>query len=287
MGDIPGLVNAEGTAKTEASGGEDGVAALLRIVDAIPEEVYAASGMVCVDPEQRVTGRAFVPVGCGHAPDVPFPLGGVLVLGQDFGSEQNLDDVVAAGEETDEAVPTWRESVKALSEAAIPIEACWFTNYVMGVRRGRESNCKRRSPGLRRGDLRSACARLFPLQLGAQRPCAIVVLGTHLPPVLASDFPSVFGVWRGGSFPRRDLDDGAALREVQMGDVTVPLVISILHPSLRGPNLHRRRFAGRAGAEAERVLLGMVRDVVRERWTPRTPTRASGSAAVNGRTDVL
>jgi hypothetical protein len=273
-------------AMTEASGEVDGVAALLRVVDAIPEEVYVASGMVRVGPEQRVAGRAFVPVGRGHAPDVPFPRGGVLVLGQDFGSERNLDDVVAAGEETDEAVPTWRESVKALREAAIPIEACWFTNYVMGVRRGRESNCEGRSPGLRRGALRSACARLFPLQLRAQRPCAVVVLGTYLPPVLANDFPSVFGAWRGGSFPRRDVDDGAALRDAQMGDVTVPLVVSILHPSLRGPNLHRRRFAGREGAEAERVLLGTVRDVVRDWWKPRDATRVSGSAVADGRTDA-
>lgn len=80
--------------------------ALMRFVDAIPAHVYAASGMMRVDPERRVAGRAFVPVGRGHAPAVPFPRGGVMILGQDFGNERNLDDVAKAGEETDD-VPTW------------------------------------------------------------------------------------------------------------------------------------------------------------------------------------
>jgi hypothetical protein len=252
----------DAAATTVQNGEADDVAALLRVVDAIPADVYAGSGMVRVDPSRRVAGRAFMPVGRGHAPDVPFPRGGVMVLGQDFGNERNLDDVVEAGHETDDAVPTWREIVKALVAARIPVDACWFTNYVMGVRHGRKSNCDGRSPGLRRTGLRRACAELFVRQLRAQQPCAIIVLGTYLPRVLAYDFPSSFRGWKASSFPRRDVGDGAAVRNAEMGGVTVPLVVSILHPSLRGPNLHRRRFAGRDGADAERFLFGMVCDVV-------------------------
>ena len=247
----------------------DRVEAVLRYVDEIPSDVYAASGMVRIGPERRVAGRAFFPVGRGYAPDVAFPLGGVMLLGQDFGNEQNLDDVVAAGEETDD-VPTWREIGKALCEEAIPTEACWFTNYVMGVRRGRASNCKGRSPGLRNGALRRACAELFVHQLRAQRPCALVVFGTYLPSVLAADFPAVFPLWKGTSFALRDADDAAVVRGATMGDVTVPIVVSILHPSLRGPNLMHRRFDGCGGAEAERALWALVRGVVRERWMAAT-----------------
>lgn len=246
----------------------DQVDAMLRFLDDIPADAYAASGMVRVEPEHRVPGNAFVPVGRGHAPDVAFPRGGVMVLGQDFGNERDLEAVIAAREETD-VVPTWREIGKALIGAEIPPEGCWRTNYVMGVRRGSKSNCGR-SPGLRRGALRRACRELFGRQVRAQEPCAVVVLGTHVPVALAVDFPCAFGAWREKSFSRRDLKNGAAMRDVNVDGVTVPLIVSILHPSMCGPNLWRRQFDGQDGAEAEWSLLRLVSDMVRERWTAPT-----------------
>ena len=128
--------------------------------------------------------------------------------------------------------------------------------------------CKGRSPGLRNGALRRACAELFVHQLRAQRPCALVVFGTYLPSALVADFPAVFPSWKGTSFALRDADDAAVVRGATMDDVTVPIVVSILHPSLRGPNLMHRRFDGCGGAEAERALWALVRGVVRERWMP-------------------
>lgn len=244
----------------------DLVDTLLHSIDAISADVYAASGMVRVGPEQRVPGHAFLPVGRGHAPGVAFPHGGVMVLGQDFGNERDLDAVVAAGEETD-TIPTWREIGKALTASDIPRDACWRTNYVMGVRRGRDSNCNGRSPALRRGDLRRACRDLFALQLRAQEPCALIVLGTHVPVALATDFPRAFGAWTGRSFALRDAADGAAMRDVDVEGVTLPLVVSILHPSLRGPNLSKRQYVGYRGTEAELSLMRLVRDAARD-WGP-------------------
>jgi hypothetical protein len=124
----------------------------------------------------------------GMCPGTAFPQRSVMVLGQDFGNEKNLADVLSAGEETD-AVPTWRAIGRALLAEGIPIDACWFTNYVPGVRRGRGSNCKGRSPGLRPGPIRSACADLFIDQLRAQEPRAVLVLGTYVPPALARGLP--------------------------------------------------------------------------------------------------
>jgi len=261
----------------------DPVAAVLAALDRIPGTVYAASGMVRVGPESPVAGHAFVPVGRGHAPGVAFPLGGAMVLGQDFGNERDLDAAMAAGEETD-AIPTWREIGKALRTEDIPLDACWRTNYVMGVRLGYDSNCKGPSPGLRGGDLRRACRDLLARQIRAQMPCALVVLGTYVPKALAADFPRAFAPWAAASFALRDAADGAAIRDVGIGGVSVPLVVSILHPSLRGPNLSKRRFDGRQGAEAERSLLRLVRDVVRERWTPPAPSCVPGSVDGGDRT---
>ena len=194
-------------------------------------------------------------------------------MGQDFGSEGDLDEVFAAGEETD-AVPTWRAIGKLLPDEGIPMDACWFTNYVMGVRSGRGSNCKGRSPGLRPGALRRPCADLFIRQLRAQEPCALLVLGTYVPPALAEDFPRAFGSWAARSFARRDDHDGAAIRDVRIGYVTVPLVVSVLHPSLRDANLARRRFDGRCGAEAESGLFRLVHMAVRERRFGHSPVTA-------------
>ena len=252
--------------------GMDEVEALLRCVDRIPAEVYARSGMVRVGPESRVAGHAFVPFGRGHAPHVAFPVGGVMVLGQDFGNERDLDTVFTSGEETD-AVPTWREIGRALRAGDIPLHACWRTNYVMGVRRGRDSNCKGRSPGLQHGELRRACGDLFVRQVSAQRPCAIIVLGTYLPVVLAAEFPRAFGRWAARSFARRDENSGAAIRDADIGGVIVSLAVSIVHPSMRGRNVSKRRFDGYEGVQAERALLGLVRDVVHERWFPQTRAR--------------
>jgi hypothetical protein len=175
-------------------GAGDPVADVLAALDRIPGTVYNACGMVRVGPESRVTGHAFMPVGRGHAPQVAFPFGGAMVLGQDFGNERDLETAIAAGEETD-AIPTWREISKALRTEDIPPDACWRTNYVMGVRRGYDSNCKGPSPGLRHGDLRRACRDLFARQIRAQKPCALVVLGTYLPKALAVDFPHAFASW--------------------------------------------------------------------------------------------
>lgn len=92
-----------------------------------------------------------------------------------------------------------------------------------------------------------------------------------MPRALAVDFASVLGAWEAGSLRDRDVADGAAVRNARMGDVTVPLVVSILHPSLRGPNLRHRKFAGHEGA-AEQLLLSMVRDVVRQHWWEGAPS---------------
>ena len=70
---------------------------------------------------------------------------------------------------------------------------------------------------------------------------------------------------------RRDAEDGAVIRDASIADVTVPLVVSLLHPSLRGANLALRRFNGQRGAEAESRLLRLVRDVVRGQSVIPTP----------------
>jgi len=154
----------------------------------------------------------------------------------------------------------------------------------MGVRCGHDSNCKGPSPGLRAGEFRRACRDLFVRQIRAQMPCALVVLGTYVPKALASDFPRTFAPWAAASFALRDEAAGAAIRDVDIDDVRVPLVVSILHPSLRGPNLSKRRYDGRQGAEAERSLLRLVRDVVRERWRPPARNVATGSGVDGDRT---
>jgi hypothetical protein len=43
------------------------------------------------------------------------------------------------------------------------------------------------------GTWRRACRDLFAQQVRAQQPCALSVLGTHVPAALAVDFPRVFG----------------------------------------------------------------------------------------------
>lgn len=67
----------------------------------------------------------------------PFPVGGVMVLGNDFGCEDNPDPknpgFIQCLDRGFEDPPTWGIK-EALRKAHIPGERCFFTNSYLGLR---------------------------------------------------------------------------------------------------------------------------------------------------------
>src|SRR5579859_6771598 len=88
----------------------------------------------------RLTGQGFFPGGDGlwrednsikFSLTAPFPVGGIMFLGNDFGTLKSFKKVLPRGYED---VPTWRHLRQRLNKATIPGEIGFYTNAVLGLR---------------------------------------------------------------------------------------------------------------------------------------------------------
>ena len=91
-------------------------------------------------PNYPVAGRGFFPVTSGSFHDgcLTTEIFGrkILFVGQDWGCEANLGALIK-NRDADIASGTGRILLDLLNEAEIPLEACFFTNALFGVRTGR------------------------------------------------------------------------------------------------------------------------------------------------------
>lgn len=215
-------------------------------------------GMVAV-PEM-ISGMAFFPGGHGlYAPagePLPdFPLGGVMVVGQDFDTEANYRHSRERQRES-EAEPTWRNLLALLDDAGADRSRCFFTNAYMGLRTGASNTG--RSPGSRSEPFSAAFREIFVEQLIVVRPRVIVLPGNQ---VLAF----VYGLtrrpqsWRRPNWGQIDDAGEALMPDLEFigtaGRYVVPAAAAVVHPSFRHANVGRRRFEGAEGRAAESRLL--------------------------------
>lgn len=218
-----------------------------------------------VRPDGHIPGTAFFPGGSGlWMPNgltrPPMPTGGVMVLGHDFHSETGFKASLAQGTEFPERpangyrVPaTWIALRRLLDEARVPLERCFFTNAYMGLREGHGNTGP--FPGARDPAFVARCRRFFLRQLDAQQPAVILSLGIWVPRFLAP-LSSQLDQWSRAK-RMKDLDDaGPIVHNVSFSGSRLSCTVAALtHPSLRGPNVRRRRYDGATGHEAEIALL--------------------------------
>lgn len=125
----------------------------------------------CLAVPSPIAWTAFFPGGFGlwnPSPSEslpPWPRGRVMVLGHDFHSEVGYREALLRGHE-DPSNPTWREPVKMLTAAQIPLTSCFFTNFYMGLRRGTATTGK--FPGSRDASFVATCRLFLQGQLDAQ-----------------------------------------------------------------------------------------------------------------------
>lgn len=206
-----------------------------------------------------IPGLAFFPGGyglwgiaCGQ-PLPPFPIGGIMIVGQDFHSEKGYQASYQRGGEP-QTLPTWRNLLKLLTEVEIAPERCFFTNLYMGLRAG--STATGIFPGASDLTFVAHCKQFLLEQIQVQRPALILTLGIQVPPVVGTLFPEL-EPWS-GSRGLRHLDKVGPVQT----NVTFPgvddfatIVVALTHPSLRHASVRYRRYKDAKNHEAEMLML--------------------------------
>jgi hypothetical protein len=227
------------------------------------------SGVVA--PRGRIPGVAFFPGGSGlwgTQPDRPLPampIGGVMVLGHDFHSEAGF---LASPDEGTEVPttptakyrtpPTWINLRSLFAEVELPLEQCFFTNAYMGLRKDAKKT------GRFVGSLDDAfvrrCQAFLIKQLTVQRPSIVLTLGAWVPRFIAPLSESL-AHWTTARSMSALNAAAAVTHDVAFKGVASLscTVVALTHPSLRGPNIHRRQFDGLSGHEAE---VRMIREAM-------------------------
>jgi hypothetical protein len=184
-----------------------------------------------------------------------------MVLGHDFHSVDGYRWAMKHEAENLNS-PTWRNLKTLLDRVSLPLEACFFTNVYMGLRKGSATTGV--FPGARAPKFVKRCQDFLLRQIALQRPRLILALGSHVPALLAPLSRQLVS-WSGpGSFRRRDsegtsLVSGAIFKHAKVKAV----VVSLIHPCCRAANIRNRRWRGLIGNEAELLLvreaMGMAR----------------------------
>ncbi len=160
----------------------------------------------------RLTGQGFFPGGDGLWRDdsriklsstSSFPVGGIMFLGNDFGTLQTFEKTLRTGSEN---VPTWRHLKQRLTAAEISGDVGFYTNAVLGLRT--EKKAIDYLDWSRHPDFCQLCGEFLRFQLEAMKPLLLVVLGPKAKDTVCStlgaEIPEI-AAWK-----NRDLSSMAA-----------------------------------------------------------------------------
>jgi uracil-DNA glycosylase len=220
----------------------------------------------------RIVGTAFFPGGSGlwresAAKPLPsLPVGGIMVIGQDFHSRSKYLESAERGHEN-LGDPTWRELRQLLKTGGVLESECYFTNAYVGLRT--DGTVTGEYPGARDEEFVLQCSSLLAEQIAAQRPRAILTLGLPAARMLASLAPNSLAGWlHAQNFV--DIDSaGGAILSIRFPDIpdVQSNVVALVHPSMRNSNVSRRSYRDASGtlhekSAAERAMLAEVLQAV-------------------------
>ncbi len=213
-----------------------------------PETMIAING--------EIPGQAFFPGGKGtFLNDDNLSHREIMILGQDFDSEKNYKITVKAGREDIEKNPTWKNMLGFLKSLDISPNNCFFTNSILGIRRGESGTGK--SPAFRSKAFIRDCQQFFLYQTEIQKPKIIFVLGKHVAEFL-SDTSDDLKCWaRVKNFASIDNSEKQIVTATFQNGVTSKLIL-LTHPSFRPSNIHRRKYLDYAGNKAEMEMVKSI-----------------------------
>jgi len=202
---------------------------------------------VPVERDRRIRGRGFFPGGDGLA-SAPanryLPIGGVMVLGNNFGCWEDFQLSVARGREDPDG-DTWKPLL-ALLGGAIDLQECFFTNAYVGIIEGDRNSAQMSKTPI----FRKTCRLFLTEQIRTLRPRLIMAMGG--PAIRAVGSIAGKRSWRHASVEELDrTHDNLTTYELSFGYETVRgRCAAFLHPSYWG-----KLRDGRARLEFERDLL--------------------------------
>lgn len=222
---------------------------------------YYPSGVVPVP--QLLQKTAFFPGGPGlwgvypGKPWPPMPVGGVMVLGRNVDNKTSYEDSLRKSEVQLKGA-TWRYLVPLLDQASIPKDRCFFTNFYMGLIDGESAAGP--FPGKGDADFVQRCQEFLREQFRVMQPKLILILGKEFFNEFATFLPpqsQVKSVWmKAKTWQYLDENSAAFISPVTLPEVSHPVVVvALIDPSHRPPNVGLRRYKNLAGEAAELALL--------------------------------
>jgi hypothetical protein len=185
-------------------------------------------------------GPAFFPEGYGlQNPTADARTPTVMAIGHNFGCEDYRNEIDAAGRENDK--PTWRNLCRLLTDADVPIESCFMTNWFVGLQPGD----KQVGDFLSRSDSRyeRECSELLLGQISTLKPTVILLLGLSVVNRAGRIMP-VLKPWATANNWRQvdssSIGPVAYQIEVPGTDIRTN-VVALLHPSFSPSNQQYRR----------------------------------------------
>lgn len=186
-------------------------------------------------------GRGFFPVASGsfHEEGVRGELRRKLMfVGQDWGNG-DFACLLRKDRDADVKSGTGRILKDLIEQAGLPIEECFFTNALFGVRCG-DDRMVGRCKGWKDRSFVTVCEEVLRLQIATVKPRGIICLGKSAVEMLARIVPDC-GRWKTGTL--RSIDergDGMISLEEPVGGVGLAAILT--HPSYRHINARRRRI---------------------------------------------
>lgn len=213
-----------------------------------PENVINING--------EIKGIAFFPCGDGLVDDSKcISNKKYMILGHDQDNEAGFATTRKKGEETYSS--TWKNMRNLLKEANIAEEDCFFTNFLLGIRKGSDTNTGK-SPTLKNPLFLNECANFLIEQLKIQKPKAIICLG-FVPFKLLGLLSRGLLLKNIGMTEFKEIDKWQAAISKGMHFELIPdfetNIGVIYHPSYRNLNKGKRRYGAFKGNLAEVKIL--------------------------------
>ncbi|MFZ4799973.1 MAG: uracil-DNA glycosylase family protein [Bacteroidia bacterium] len=205
----------------------------------------------------EIQGLAFFPGGKGtFNNDDNISNKSVMVLGQDFDCEKNYIKTLKNGKEDIVKNPTWRNLLNLLKEVEILPENCFFTNSIMGIRKGEISTGK--SPAFKDEKFIEECQKILLNQIELQKPKVIFILGKHVAEFIAPISKNLNDWSKLKNY--KTIDDGnlQIKKSVVFSNGIKSNLVILTHPSFRPQNIHRRTFENSTGNMAEILMIKSI-----------------------------
>jgi len=177
----------------------------------------------------------------------------IMILGQDFDCEANYKKAIEIGYEDINRNPTWRKILNILEASKIPPEECFFTNAILGIRKG--DNGIGKSPAFLDNRFLNYCREIFIKQVEIQKPKLIIVLGKYTAIFLAPLHKQLNPWMNFKNFQNIDDNNLQVVKDVPLGNISNINLVLLTHPSLRHLNIKKRKFNNFSGNEAELEMI--------------------------------